>query len=112
MKVAIGEFAKESIETQLGVDVAVGARTAVLRYAARLGSDEAPPLPGFLPDRQSPEAGCSLELELEEETQEALEREAERQMAPLDRIASHAVLTYLAELDEIGAVCGTTESGE
>lgn len=113
MKVAIGKFAKESIEAHLGVDVAAGARTAMLRYADRLDSDEAPsPLPEFLREDLSPGEECSFELELEAKTQAALQREAERQMAPLDQIASQAVLAYLAELDEVGAVCRASGPGE
>jgi hypothetical protein len=107
MKIELGNFAREGIEARLGADAEAGARTAMLRYADRLGSTESPlPLPEFLPDRApSEDLRLELELDLDVEVKAALEREAARQMVPLDRIASHAVLTYLAELDAVGAVC-------
>lgn len=112
MKIELGDFAREGIEARLGAGVEAGARTAMLRYADRLGSAESPPpLPSFLRDGPLSEEGAPLELELDAEVQTALRREAERQMVPLDRIASHAVLTYLAELDSVGAICGHPERG-
>ena len=112
MKIELGNFAREGIEARLGAGAEAGARTAMLRYADRLGSTESPlPLPEFLLDR-TPSEGLQLELELELDAnvKAALEREAARQMVPLDRIASHAVLTYLAELDAVGAVCESSST--
>lgn len=106
MKIELGNFAREGIEARLGARAETGARTAMLRYADRLDSTESPlPLPEFLLDRgPSEDLQLELELELDAEVKATLEREAARQMVPLDRIASHAVLTYLAELDAVGAV--------
>jgi hypothetical protein len=108
----LGEFAREGIEARLGAGVEAGARAAMLRYADRLESPDAPlPLPRFLEDRFCSGVGSPLELELDAKVQAALEREAERQEVALRRIASHAVLTYLAELDAVGAVSSSTASG-
>jgi hypothetical protein len=106
MKVALGTFEKEGIEIDLGGDIASGVRTALLRYLDRLGSAK-PPLapPRFRDAVASGDAGATrIELDLSEEAQVALEREARRHAVPVDRILSHAVLVYLAELDAAGAI--------
>src|ERR1044072_149937 len=107
MRIERGDLAREGIETSLEAGAEAGARTAMSRYADRLSYTESPlPLPEFLLDQgPSEEIPRELELELDAEVKTALEREAARQMVSLDRIASHAVLTYLAELDAVGAVC-------
>jgi hypothetical protein len=46
-----------------------------------------------------------LELAVESETEELLEREAARQDIPLQLLLGHAVQTYLAEVDR-GAFSG------
>lgn len=107
IRIELGELAREGIEAHLGDGAEVCAREAMQRYADRLGASETPlSLPCFIadePSRAAPGTGC-LELELDVEVQEVLEREAERQRVPVAQIASHAVLAYLAELDAVGAI--------
>jgi hypothetical protein len=111
VKIALGKLASEGIEAHLGAEAEAGVRTAMQRYVDRLDSAETPlPLPPFLGDELRAGVECLLELELDARDRTVLEGEAERQMVPLDRIASHAVLTYLAELDAVGAVCESRPS--
>lgn len=107
MRVELGNLAREGIEARLGAGAEAGARTAMRRYADRLGAGEATPLPNFLrdlPAPSGPESGRSFELDIDAESLAVLEREAERQEVPVEKIASHAVLAYLAELDAISAI--------
>jgi len=108
VKVALGKFAQEGIEAQTGGDLESGTEVAVQRYAERLGSDEAPvSLPGFLDRAPADEVVRTLDLQLGPEVRAALELEADRQLVPLGDLVSHAVLSYLAELDSISAIsCG------
>ncbi|HXR31559.1 MAG TPA: hypothetical protein VN752_10520 [Solirubrobacterales bacterium] len=77
-------------------------RNALLHYVAQLESGWRPPeYPGFL-RRRSPESpSTALELQVDADTQVALQREVLRVGTPLEQLAAHAVLVYLAYLDEV-----------
>jgi hypothetical protein len=100
MKVVLGTFARSSIETQLGADVAAGVQAALLHYSRRLASARAPvgfprSCRGLLLDC----SGATFELPIDAETRATLEREAARQEATAEQMLVHAVLVYLADLD-------------
>jgi hypothetical protein len=100
MKVALGPFARSGIESQLGSDVAATVHAALCHYCGKLKAGR-PPLapPRFLRDHQGGEARTSLDLKVDPEVEALLRQEARRQGTDIDRLASHSVLVYLAELD-------------
>ncbi len=103
MKIALGAFARSGIESELGSSLPEAVHAALCHYCSKLGSGR-PPLapPGFLADDVSP-AEETLDLAVEPEIEVTLAREAQARGLPLDRLAGHTVLVYLAELDFIGA---------
>jgi len=100
MRVALGKFACSGIEAQLGPDLSAGVRRALSHYVTRLEAGWLPPeYPSFLRGLAQGPAAANLELQLDAEIQAALQREGSRHGAPLEQIAAHAVLVYLAYLD-------------
>jgi hypothetical protein len=105
MKVTLGTFACAGIEAHLGADLHTAVHTALDRYTHGLRSGRAPvELPGFCLDRAGPCDDVAIELCVDGEARELLEREAERQGATLSQLANHSVLSYLAELDLVETV--------
>jgi len=101
VNVQLGELACSGLEGHFGPDVAAGTRRALVHYAYKLKAGRRPPaVPQFLPDPPSPQA--AFELTLDKDSEEALAREALRQQVSLTRLAAHAVLVYLAELEFLG----------
>jgi hypothetical protein len=85
----------------LGSDLAIGVREALADYTRRLDSESPPPeIPRFVAGAPSRPAK-DLDLPVNEETWEALEREAARQGATVSDLAAHSVLVYLAEIDRM-----------
>jgi hypothetical protein len=103
MRVALGKFACSGIEAQMGPDLSAGVHRALRHYVARLESGWLPPkYPDFLRFSSSPNpATADLELQLDAEAQATLQREGLRNGTPIEQIAAHAVLVYLAYLDEV-----------
>lgn len=96
------------VEAHLGSDLSVGVRAALIEYTRRLGS-ATPPLPVPRPAHgASPtEVARVIDLPVNVEIWEALEREAARQNTTVSELAAHSVLLYLAEIDRmtpLGAV--------
>lgn len=87
------------VEAHLGSDLAIGVREALASYTRRLDSESPPPeMPRFaVAQLGQPEK--ALDLPVDEETWEVLEREAARQGATASELAAHSVLVYLAEID-------------
>lgn len=87
------------VEAHLGSDLAIGVREALASYTRRLDSESPPPeMPRFAAGAPGqPEK--TLDLPIDEETWEALEREAARQGTTASELAAHSVLVYLAEID-------------
>ncbi len=103
MKIALGTFARSGIESQLGSDVRGAVQAALCHYAGKLKSGR-PPIapPRFLPE-QPLRANDALDLAVDSETEELLEHEAAKLGTDLNRLASHSVMVYLAELDFLAA---------
>lgn len=100
MKVALGKFARSSIEELLGADLHVGVQAALAHYTHRLSSNLKPVRP---PDFAwvSLDGADTFDLTVAPELEAALEREALEQRVPLDQILVHAVLVYLADLESV-----------
>jgi hypothetical protein len=89
------------VEAHLGSDLAIGVREALADYTSRLDSESPPPeIPRFAAGALSQPAQA-VDLPVNEEIWEALEREAARQGATVSDLATHSVLVYLAEIDRM-----------
>ena len=112
VKIELGKLACNGLEGHFGADVATGARRALLHYTYKLKAGRKPiAAPRFLRSETSPEA--KFDLTLDRETEALLAQEARRQRTTTSRLATHAVLLYLAELDFLGvAPRGTTPSAD
>lgn len=108
VNVELGKLACSGLEGHFGPNLAAGARKALLHYAYKLKAGRRPiAAPRFLHSEVSPQA--NFELTLDRETEALLAQEARRQRTTTSRLAAHAVLVYLAELDFLGVVPrGTT----
>jgi hypothetical protein len=107
INVELGKLACSGLEGHFGSDLTVGARKALLHYAYKLKMGRRPvAAPHFLEPEPTPHV--RVELTLDRLTEEALEQEAQRQHVTMSRLATHAVLVYLAELDFLGVVPGGT----
>jgi hypothetical protein len=100
VKVSVGKFASSGIENELGSTVGAGVLAALVHYSDRLDSG-APPLapPRFLDDRATEDVISKLEVTVDPQLRAKLEREARRHQVALERLVTHAVLVYLADLD-------------
>lgn len=109
VKVALGTFACNGIETHLDADVAAGVRAALSDFTQRLESGR---LPSAMPrtplDDVPAEPAMAVDLPLDERTWHLLWREASRQGTTVDQLAAHSVLLYLAELDRLTPPDGAT----
>ena len=86
----------------MGSDLSVGVRAALAEYTRRLGSDTPPlPVPRLARGDVSPAQAKVIDLPVNEEMWEMLEREAARQSTTVSELASHSVLLYLAEIDRM-----------
>jgi hypothetical protein len=84
----------------LGPDLSTGVASAVSHYIHRLESGTGPiGIPQFCAAHVARDSDVDVDLDLDEETRVPLQLEAERQGATVDRLAAHAVLVYLADLD-------------
>lgn len=99
MELVLGTFARGGIEALWGCDLATGARTAIRQYARHERSGQ----PKCLDGRRLGAlraAGLSIELSIDRETEETLERRArEHGGITVEELAAHAVLVYLADRD-------------
>lgn len=102
MKISLGTFTCMGVEAHLGSDLSVGVRAALTEYTRRLGSEVPPlPVPRRVPDASPTEAAKVIDLPVNAEIWEALEREAARQNTTVSELAAHSVLLYLAEIDRM-----------
>ncbi len=102
MKISLGTFACMGVEAHLGSDLSAGVRAALAEYTRRLGSDAPPlPIPRLARDDASSVQAKVIDLPVNEEIWEALEREATRQNTTVSELAAHWVLLYLAEIDRM-----------
>jgi len=101
--VELGKLSCTGLEGHFGTDLTVGARKALLHYAYKLKAGRKPvAAPRFL-GAPSP-AEATFDLTLDRETEALLSQEARRLRIDTTRLAAHAVLVYLAELDFLGVV--------
>jgi len=102
MRIALGTTACVGIEAHLGPDIAGAVRVALAHYTNRLESSSPPiGIPRFLRGSNRSAPVVAFDLEVDERTQAALEREAARQGVSASEVAAHSVLVYLAELDRL-----------
>jgi transglutaminase-like putative cysteine protease len=108
VNVELGKLACSGLEGHFGTCISAGTRKALLHYAYKLKVGRRPvAAPRFLRAEASPEV--KFDLTLDRETEALLAQEARRQQTTTSRLAAHAVLVYLAELDFLGVVPrGTT----
>jgi hypothetical protein len=100
MRLVLGTFARSGIEAALGCDLAVGVGTALRHYAGRDRFPATAELLGMGCLEQLGGTGADIELTLDAETEVALERKArEYGGIAVERLATHAVLVYLADRD-------------
>lgn len=93
------------VEAHLGSDLALGVREALANYTRQLASESPPPeIPRFTAGLLSARPAKAFDLPVDEETWEALEREAARQGTTASDLAAHSVLVYLAEIDRLTSV--------
>lgn len=113
MKVALGRFARSSIETRIGGDASTGVQLALHHYARRLHSARRPIDPPHFARGAPPcDTATTIDVTLDPELQTALEREARRHDLPVEQILRHAVFVCLADLDfGPGARGGAVQSG-
>jgi hypothetical protein len=103
MRVVLSTFACNGIEAFLGRDIGAGVQAALRHYTRSKGSSDrtAPAFPRFLRGSTDDRSGVDLELAVDPEIQAVLEREArESGDVSVEQIAAHAVLVYLADLDQ------------
>lgn len=108
VNVELGKLACQGLEGHFGTDLSGGTRKALLHYAYKLKAGRRPiAAPRFL--RSELPSWRQFELTLDRDTEALLAQEARRQRTTMSRLAAHAVLVYLAELDFLGVVPrGTT----
>lgn len=101
MKVTLNTFARAGIEARLGCDLRAGVEAALQHYTQRLRSGEPmPDFPRFRREKAQSPAQAEFELVVDRRVQEALELEARECVGvPVEQLAGHAVLVYLADLD-------------
>lgn len=103
IKVTLGGFARSAVESYFGGDLAAGVRAALVHYARKLKVGRRPlGPPPFLPGLGP--SGCALPLDLtiDAEDEAVFQEQARSSGTTVDRLALHAVLVYLAELEFLG----------
>jgi hypothetical protein len=102
VKVPLGTFACNGIETYLDADLASGVRAALSDFTQRLESGRLPvELPRGPLGADSAEPAKAVDLPLDDRTWQLLQHEARRQGTTVSQLAAHSVLVYLAELDRL-----------
>jgi len=102
VNVELGKLACSGLDGHFG-DIEAGARKALLHYVYKLKAGRKPvPAPRFL-DSAS-DLVAKFDLTLDRESEAVLAEEALRQHTTVTRLATHAVMIYLAELEFLGVV--------
>lgn len=102
MKIPLGKFACDGIETFLETDIAAGVRAAIGHFTERLESGRAPiDLPRAPLGADATDPTVAVDLSLDERSWRLLRREASRQGTTVSRLVAHSVLVYLAEFDRL-----------
>jgi hypothetical protein len=102
VNVELGKLGCSGLAGHFG-DLEAGARKALLHYVYKLKAGRQPvAAPRFLDTPSDPAARFNLTLDRESEA--VLAQEAVRQHTTVTRLATHAVMIYLAELEFLGVV--------
>jgi|Tabmets5t2r1_1033131.scaffolds.fasta_scaffold12203_2 hypothetical protein len=101
VRLELDDFGKQALEAQVrsGSSRDVFIRTAARYYLADRESGRVSWRPPRYLRRGAGRALAVTEVDLDEETMKALEEEARRHSLPAARLAEHALLYYLADLD-------------
>jgi hypothetical protein len=101
VRLELDDFGKQALEAQVrsGSSREAFIRTAARYYLADRGSGRVSWRPPRYLRKGARHALAVTEVELDDETMEALEEEARRHSLPAARLAEHALLYYLADLD-------------
>jgi hypothetical protein len=97
----LDEFGSEAVEAEVrsGSSREALIRTAARYYLADRDSGRVSWRPPRFIRKEAQPARAVTKVEFDEETCEALEAEASRHELPADRLAEHALLYFLADLD-------------
>jgi hypothetical protein len=98
MKVALGEFACICVASRFGPDLGSGIQSAARYYSRKLGSPAMGGARSRLPKRLE-RPFVELDVPIEAEVADRLEREAVVRSVDLQQLLNHAVFVYFAELD-------------
>jgi len=102
VNVELGKLACNGLDGHFG-DIEAGARKALLHYVYKLKAGRKPvATPRFLDSAPVPAA--KFDLTFDRESEAVLAEEAIRQHTTVTRLATHAVMIYLAELEFLGVV--------
>jgi len=102
VNVELGKLACSGLQGHFG-DVEAGVRKALLHYVYKLKVGRKPvAAPRFL--KPPVDLAVKFDLTLDRETEALLSQEAGRQHTTVSRLATHAVMVYLAELEFLGVV--------
>jgi hypothetical protein len=98
--VELGNFTRNAMEGRLGSDLPSGIRAAVKHYRRRLESARKPlAVPSFL-RRAAGSSGGSFEVAIGADAEATVEREAVRQHVTPQQVLDHAILIYLADMED------------
>jgi hypothetical protein len=98
MRVALGEFACFCVTSRFGADLGFGIEAAARYYSRKLSSAAESAPRQKLPKRlENP--FVELDVPIEAEVVERLEREARVRSVDVQQLLNHAVFVYFAELD-------------
>jgi hypothetical protein len=108
VNVELGKLACNGLAAYFG-DIEAGVRKALLHYVYKLKSGRKPlAVPRFLDSPSAPAA--RFDLTLDRGSESVLAEEAVRQHTTVTRLAAHAVMIYLAELEFLGVVPRSRET--
>jgi hypothetical protein len=98
MRVALGEFACFCVASRFGADLGFGIEAAARYYSRKLSSAAGSAPRQGLPKRlENP--FVELDVPIDAEVVERLEREARVRSVDVQQLLNHAVFVYFAELD-------------
>jgi hypothetical protein len=98
MKVALGEFACFCVASRFGADLGCGIQSAA-RYYSRKLSSQAESVPKWRLPKRLESPFVELDVPIDAEVMERLEREARFRSVDVQQLLNHAIFVYFAELD-------------
>jgi len=98
MRVALGEFACWCVASRFGPDLGSGIQSAARFYSRRLAAQVGSAPRSRLPKRLD-KPFVELDVPIDDEVVERLEREATVRSVDVQQLLNHAVFVYFAEID-------------